>query len=298
MLAIVGVFLGRGVWEGRLRPGKHTIELAAEGFLPEKRTITIDKNKQTVISVLLLRDPKSPFWRPPPLPPHFILDIGVGPGFAPTASGDISASCSDTCESSVGVGDLFTLRGGYELAPRLSFGLVLGQMTLKQNITGSEAELSVVGFADSTSGTLDHEMTLRTAFVGAFVGYSFDTRFPVRMRLSAGGAWGNATAARRGEFASKIEPGTAFVVGTLVEKHSAAFLFITPEIRVGLPLTRRVEISAGIELPIWFAVNQPKWSSAHAVNAGPDGYGSFGEEAFVDDVLVVIAPSIGARFDF
>jgi hypothetical protein len=298
LLAIDSIELGRGAWDGYLRPGEHTVEVAAEGFLPEKRTIRIRADKPTVLPVPLLRDPRSPFWRPPPLPPHFVIELDAALGITPTVGGDVATLCTGDCTSSVGLGSYFSLRGGYELGSRLSFGLVFGEMNAKQAIEGRTTQLFVVGLNDADQGTLDHEITLRAAFAGAWVGYSFDTHFPVRLRLSAGGAWGRASDARRGIFSAQISPGDRIGVGTLVEKQSASFVFVTPEVRVGFPLRRGVEISAGVELPIWFAVEEPAWSSGHAVDAGVDGYGWFASETFLDDALVLIAPSIGAKFDF
>src|SRR5262249_30094439 len=60
-VAIDGVSVGRGVWEGRLRAGAHRIEASAEGFLPSTKTPTISRDGNQEIKVELERDPRSPF---------------------------------------------------------------------------------------------------------------------------------------------------------------------------------------------------------------------------------------------
>jgi hypothetical protein len=60
-VAIDKVTVGSGAWEGRLRPGAHTVEVAAPGFLPEIRRITLARGDRPTVLVELGRDPSSPF---------------------------------------------------------------------------------------------------------------------------------------------------------------------------------------------------------------------------------------------
>jgi tetratricopeptide (TPR) repeat protein len=69
------------------------------------------------------------------------------------------------------------------------------------------------------------------------------------------------------------------------------------ELRFGLPLGKHVELNAGLELPVLFAVSPLTWSDAGGVHAGPDGYGWFSADALLSGVLVTVAPTVGVRFD-
>src|SRR5262249_1345481 len=56
-VAVDRVTVGRGMWEGRVRAGKHVVEIAADGFLPTTREIAIDAGKRQVVEATLSRDP-------------------------------------------------------------------------------------------------------------------------------------------------------------------------------------------------------------------------------------------------
>jgi hypothetical protein len=81
-------------------------------------------------------------------------------------------------------------------------------------------------------------------------------------------------------------------------------LYLAPEVRVSLPLSDRVEISLGIEVPILICPSTPKWggssrdAAAHPVYAGRDGYGYFEPAELISPVLTMFVPGLGARVDF
>lgn len=302
LVSIDSVLIGRGGWDGHVRAGGHSIEVAAEGFLPEKQKVLVLNNKRAVVEVPLERDPKSPFWRAPPPPPHFLVDLGLGIALAPSPGGDITSRCTGDCQASTGLGSYFVLRGGYELSSRLSFGLVGGQMSLRQSIEGRDTELNVVGFGRA-QGSTDHSLSFLSYFGGAWMGYGPESRLPVRLRLSAGGMLAAVSDARQGRFSAQRPvagakaSGAVYSIGTAVESRTASFVFVTPEVRIGLPLKRGVEVFVGLEVPILFAVKRPAWSQGHGVNARSDGYGYFDAEALVSTPLVSFVPSVGSRFD-
>ena len=133
--------------------------------------------------------------------------------------------------------------------------------------------------------------------VGAWVGYALDAGLPIHFRLGAGGVFGSMSDARRGSFAARTEGAPAYAVGTVVATQAARFVFVTPEVRVGWSLGEHVEVNAGLEVPVLFAVSRPAWSEAYGIHAGPDGYGWFSAETLVSGVVVAVAPTVGARFD-
>ncbi|MGZ3422897.1 MAG: PEGA domain-containing protein [Polyangiales bacterium] len=57
-VALDRVVLGRGLWEGKVKSGAHRIELAADGYLPTTKDITIPSGR-SVIPITLERDPQA-----------------------------------------------------------------------------------------------------------------------------------------------------------------------------------------------------------------------------------------------
>src|SRR5262249_55163648 len=81
-VALNGVAVGRGVWEGRWRAGGHRIEIAEDGFLAARRDIALDRGKRDVLRVVLERDPSSPLWHTES-PSSFVFDVSGGLAILP-----------------------------------------------------------------------------------------------------------------------------------------------------------------------------------------------------------------------
>jgi hypothetical protein len=297
LISVDSVLLGRGRWEGRVRSGTHTVEVAATGFLPEKRAVSLARGGEEAVRMALSRDPRSPFWRKPPPPPHFVIELGAAPLLVPAFGG--AGTCGDACSQRVGVGAYGVVRGGYQLGSGLGFGLSLGALAAMQKAYGKEMKLNLVGSAEALRLTTDDVLALRGLFVGGWVGYTLDVGLPLSFRLGAGGLFGAASDARLGKL-----PGSAvYEIGKAEETHPARFVFVTPEVRVGLPLGPHVTINAGVEIPILIAAPRPQWSECrvaecpHPIRAGSLGYGWFNPDAFLSRVVVGVAPTVGARFD-
>ncbi|WP_437746994.1 PEGA domain-containing protein [Sorangium sp. So ce1504] len=293
-VSIDAVELGRGLWEGQVRAGKHTVEVAAEGFLPERREVSLRRDERRALTVPLSRDPRSPFWRKPPPPPHFLVELSTAVLFVPDFQGDVAGNCPGECRRTVGVGRYGVLRGGYELSSGLSLGASLGVLSATQNMSGRSTSLNIVGGSPKTID-VDDVLRLGGLFVGGWLGYAIDAGLPIRLRLGAGGLFGSMSDARRGAFDASDQ--VRHEIGTFVQIQPAHFVFVTPEVRVGLPLGRHVELNAGLELPVHVAVSRPRWSEAKGVHAGPDGYGWFNDDALVGGLFFSVAPAVSARFD-
>ncbi|MFS8069477.1 MAG: PEGA domain-containing protein [Byssovorax sp.] len=55
-VSIDSVVVGQGAWEGRLRVGEHTVEVSADGFLPETRRVSLERRKRQVVTIALERN--------------------------------------------------------------------------------------------------------------------------------------------------------------------------------------------------------------------------------------------------
>jgi PEGA domain len=309
LVSLDGVVLGRGSWEGQVRAGKHTVEVTAEGFLPARRAVTLAHDGLEALSVELERDPRSPFWRKPPPPPRFLMEMGTALLMVPSFGGEVAGACGKGCSAGVGAGSYGVLRGGYQWSSGIGLGASIGALSVTQALSGRSTSLNVVGDPaqttrgmgaagdTTTDGQVEDRLRLRGVLLGAWVGYALEAGVPIHVRLGAGGVFGAMSDARRGSFAARTEGAPAYSVGTVVEMQAARFVFVTPEVRLGWRLGEHVEVNAGLEVPVLFAVSRPAWSESNGIDAGADGYGWFSAETLVSGVFVGVAPTLGARFD-
>ncbi|MBK9260965.1 MAG: PEGA domain-containing protein [Polyangiaceae bacterium] len=295
LVAVDSITLGKGSWNGRVRPGTHTIEVAAEGFLSEKQEIAVARDGKRTVSIVLKRDPKSPFWRKPEPPPHWLAEVALGIPFVTTIGGDVAGACTGNCSELPGFGINPMIRAGYELGSGISFGASVGFLQFIQTLDDRTAIVQVVG-KDPNIGTADDALQFRGATMGAWAGYSFGEKLLVRMRLGAGLLVGQFGDIRTGSFQSS--DGTPYAVGPLEQYQDLVMLHATPELRIGYRLRDRIEITAGLELPVLVPLTTPAWNPAQAFTAGNDGYGYFPGSSLVGSSFVLVMPSIAARYDF
>jgi hypothetical protein len=234
------------------------------------------------------------------------VELDTGALIVPSFGGDVAGTCAIGCSAGVGGGAFTVLHGGYQRSSGLGVGISLGALSATQETSGRSTSLNLVGDpgsiakAPATSstdkGTVDDLLQLRALVLGAWVGYAIDAGLPIHVRLGAGGVFGSLSDARRGSFTARSD-GLPHRLRSVVEIQPARFVVVTPEVRVGWPLGEHVELSAGIAIPLLFAVPQPRWSEADGIHAGPDGYGWFNADALMSKVLISVAPTVGARFD-
>ena len=198
-MAVDSVVIGRGTWEGRLRAGAHRIEVAATGFVTGAQEVTLPRGERRVVVVALPRDPGSPFWRKPPRPARFFLEVTGGAAVVPSFGGDVVGGCAGACGAGIGIGAHAALHAGYELGGGFGFGLTLGYLFVSQPANGRPAKLAPVGAPSPDPGTLSDVIALhRGGLGGAFVGVSIGDRFPVHLRLGGGVAFATVTDTRSG----------------------------------------------------------------------------------------------------
>ncbi len=299
-LAIDGVTVGRGAWDGHLRTGEHTIELAAPGFLPSERKFRLESGKREALFVTLQRDPRSPFWRAPPPPAHWIVELDGGVPLASSLGGDVVDGCTGACARDIGAGVAIVLRGGYELGSGIGFGLGAGYVHLRQTTSSRPTVLVPVGASSPDAfdhGAADDTITVRRgALFGAWVGATFGDRFPGHLRLNAGILAASATDTRSGHF--KTPTGDAYDLVPAATADGAAFFHLGPEVRVGAKLTKNVEINAGIEALVLFPFSTPVWDKTRLIGAGTDGVGTFPADRILASPVVAIEPGLGVRYQF
>lgn len=295
LIAVDSVTLGKGAWSGRVKPGAHTIEVAAEGFLAEKREVTAPRGGKEVVVVTLQRDPKSPFWRRPLPPPHWFVEGSLGVPLVTTIGGNIAGTCSGSCSELPGFGIHPSALGGFELSSGLSFGLSLGYIQFTQSIDERTASARVVG-RTANAGTADDDLRFRGVSVGAFGRYSFGEKIRVHAFLGVGFLVGTFADIRTGSF--QTSDGTPYAVGPLEQFQTETFFHLTSGIRVGYRVRDRVEFLVGFDIPLLAPLSTPEWNPNQGFTAGNDGYGYFDKATLTGSPFVTIVPTVAARYDF
>jgi hypothetical protein len=293
LIAIDSVSVGRGIWEGRLRAGKHRIEIASPGFTTLIKEIVLEGDRRTVLPLELVRDPTSPFWYVEPRRARFTFEIG-GAFSVGSSLDDADSSCVEACSRGLGLGGFGAVRAGYELGSRIGFGVSLGYFGARQGTTDRKSSITPVGLAYPNIGLSDETTAISGFLGGAWGGMSFFEGSPIRARVNAGFLLGTVSSTRSGSFEARAG---MYEVGPVAEIHGVSFFVLSPELRIGLPLGRGIEISAGIEAPTLFALTRPKWDPTHAVYAGSDGYGTFPAAFMTSTTITFISPAVGLRYE-
>lgn len=306
-VAIDGVVVGRGIWEGRLRASAHRIEVAAEGFLPEQRQVALRPDRREILALALERDPAS-LWRAA-RPARVTLDGHLGALASPSLGGDAAKACAGACDSSVGLGFLTMFHAGYELGIGLGFSLHGGYLRVSDSVTGAPNALKPLPRGTlRADGTTTDDRTLSGAVLGASIAYHRGDRWPGLVRLGGGVVLGSLRDRRSGRFASVPETtgGTsiAYDYGPATEDASARFADALAEVRLG----RRIghfELGASLTVLLLFSLSQPKWENSQPVLGGrcpgafPTclGFVGFDEQALTATTLLLVSPGISVRYD-
>jgi hypothetical protein len=318
-VAIDGVSVGRGVWEGRLRAGTHRIEVAEEGFVAAARAVALDRGEREVAAIELGRDPSSPLWRAAH-PPKIAVELDVALAMSPSFGGDVAGGCEGACSRSFGVGLLGNLNVGYQFPVGIGVGLHGGYLIAAQSTRDRAESLRPVGL-EQHPGTANDVLRLSGPFVGAAASFHRGERFAFLGRLGLGVAFLSMRDGRTGNFLApsrelptgEIRDEDGYAIGggdppraaPLVEEQPASYLHIAPEVRIAHRLGDHVEASLGLGVMLMFALSKPTWQNETRVlvpSDGSDGEAGFGSSADPQDlagsVIVLILPSLGVRYDF
>jgi hypothetical protein len=292
-VAIDKVTLGHGIWEGRVRQGKHKIEVAAPGFLTAGNEVTLARGERRALRIELDRDPRSAF---APRVTRFSVEVSTAAAFSPLFGGDVASGCSSPCTLIPGIGGYGLVRGGYEPGSGLGFGVTAGYFAATQTILKRSTSVTPIRRFSETV-TVDDSLWLRSAVLGAWAGFSLGVSIPIRFRFGAGALLGSVSDIRVGS----SEPNTEPPIKPTGEKQNLIGVYIAPEVRVGLAVSRHLEVSVGLEMLAAFVPSPPAWNDEHAVilsrPGGRPDYGTFPSETFAGPILT-LAPGLGVRYEF
>lgn len=288
-LALDGVVVGKGGYEGSLPPGEHVIELSAEGYLPDSRKITLRPEEEQTISVPLARDPSSPLWAPPR---RIAIELHAGVALAPSFGGDLEKGCGQGCQVGLGAGARVALQGQYPITGRLGLGLTLGYLGLQQSVSGRTATLALDSGAGNLTLTTRDTVAIHGFLGGARAQYRFGESSPVRVGLSAGVGLGSVSDTRAGH-------GGAYV-GPLVQSGLFPMLFLEPELVAGVRLTEHLSLGVNVSVTLLFFPAVPQWSPEMRIRATTqDGeqIGRFAAEVLTSSPLFAFTPGLDLRYE-
>jgi hypothetical protein len=309
-VAIDGVSVGRGVWDGRLRAGQHKVEATADGFLVTEKQLTLEKGKRQTLKLVLERDPDSPLWQSKTGPSVF-LELDTGALWTPTVGSDLDDSCKSGCDKGFNVGGSAALRLGYLVTSAVGLSLDLGYLAVQQKLSGREAPLTPVG-RPANQGKAFDKLWLQGVTIGASVGVRTASKWPLTFRVGGGAFLGKLTDTRSGRYTTNPDStgqSVDYRIDGLEESKPARYAFAAPEIRIGRRLGRRSELSFGVQGLFLFALTQPKWEDDHPVLTGncgatptpgcfTEGEGTFGTQNLAGKLVILVAPQLGFRQDF
>jgi hypothetical protein len=297
-IALDGVELGRGAWEGRLRPGAHVVTANAEGFLPYKQSFDLKKDATEVIAVKLERDPKSALFAQPS--PSIVFEGNLALPIGLLVGGDLGdAACGGPCSASVPIGFRGVVHGTYQLGSGLGFGVDVGYLLAVRSIEGRATNIEPKG-RPPNNGTANDDLRLSALTLGASAQYHRvgTGDWPLTFRLGAGVLLGNTRDERSGSFTNSLAESYSV---SLRESSPATYLYVAPDVRIGRALTKHLEINAGMEILLMTAIVQPTWKDKSEVLTGRtnrgDGLGIFGEQTMLGSALLFISPGVGLRYE-
>jgi hypothetical protein len=292
-VAVDGVVVGNGLWDGRLRKGRHKIEVAQNGFLPQSRPLDLVAGAKERIAVQLERDPDSPLWQAQKKPRIFVELTPTFP-IAFLFGGDVS----DTGSPSIPLGFSGRAHLGYELPSGVGFSLDAGYMYLARTIDDRQTVIRPVGKAEAR-GIASDRVSLKGLLVGGSAHLHRSTigeKMPLLLRVGLGALLANANDRRSGTFTPA--GGAPIAVDTARTSADVPYLYIAPEVRVGYRIANRLEISAGVEVMVLVGLKAARWDPNNGVVLGDQGLAGYDNQTLVGSTLFLVNPGVGARFDF
>ena len=298
-VAIDGVVVGSGVWEGRLRAGSHKVEVAADGFLASTRALVLARNAHAKLAVELERDSSSTLWSSRRA--RFAIEIDAALAIGAHVGGDAIDGCTAPCTAPLPLGARGVLHAGYELTSGLGLGVDVGYLTFLAEANGRSAQLLPLGRAVN-QGTLNDHIRASSLTLGGAIFFHHGEAWPVLLRLGLGVALASLGDARTGTFTNSA--GESYAVD-VKETPSTTFLYAAPELRLGRRLGEHFEISLGVEAMLLAATKVPRWTDASPVLTAPpsgaargDGFARFGSSSLTSAIVVVVTPGVGLTYSF
>ena len=295
-VAVDGVDVGSGAFRGSLRCGGHVVELAAPGFLPVKKTVSMSKETPFVFAESLERDPSSALFRAAN-PSRVTFDLRAGTAVGLSLGGSLAGGTQGPV-----LGVMAQAAAGYQLGSGFGLALEVGILTVGQAVDHRSASAFPIGLAPQP-GEVRDELHLSGPMLGVSLGLERGDRVVWSGRLGAGAFLGSWSDARSGAFTTA--GGVAYAPPVLTERGDARFAFLNPEVRVGLRFGKSLVAQAGIQALALLNVSHATWSDSDLFLAGRcpssdvkvcSGLAGYGTTSVVA-TSVLIVPVVGLRYE-
>ncbi|HVH43734.1 MAG TPA: hypothetical protein VM925_15375 [Labilithrix sp.] len=300
-VAVDGVELGHGIWEGPLRCGGHLVEIGAEGFVAHTTSLTLTEGIAGLSRASLERDPTSEAFRTKN-PPHITVEGSATGLLSPGFGGELANACGDRCSSSPGFGTSVTARAGYRLGLGLGATFDAGMLYALQSREGVTTETRPYGLP-AHPGLSNDALRLSGPMFGLSLSYVRGERLPILARVGAGAFLGSLRDARSGTFVAPS--GAQYTLQEAAPSFSANSLYLDAEMRAGFHLFRGGTFEVGLRALILTSIGSaPRWGDQTERSLGacpnPDpnvcaGRGVYAPMNLVSGVLALFGPTVGVR---
>jgi len=317
-VAVDGVTIGNGVWQGQMTNDKHRIEVFAPGFLGFGRDVTILPGKTENLVAVLKRNPDDPMWGG--FRPHIYAEAMAGLAVAPSFGGSADEACTGSC-SSLPLGMIAGLRGGYALARGLGLELTVGFLTMRETMTRTQTATADPHVQSLVSTDWQDATRITGPLAAISASYQFLDKTPLTVRVLAGAARVKATFGNGGTFAGRSrDPNNASQTGSfrvpfdLKEEEPNLWVpLVGPEVRFGVRFSDSFLVDVGMAALFMFpaATDRKKFDGtvrSYAITGSPGTYPDGtpipqpGEVELPPErgfgTIVALTPSIAARYDF
>jgi len=295
-VALDGVELGRGVWQGALSCRLHRVEAREEGFVTIRRSVTLEALRQTSVEIELERDPSSPRWRVVE-PPHLAFDLSVG---APLGVLGVTRpnGCDDACSAPLPLGAQASLGARYVLGSGLGFGLELAALRATADTKRVGTRIHDLSDGGSADARFDDDARLDGVQALAQVSFERGKDYWVFGRAGVGFAVAELDVARRGTTGSgeKIDARRSAV--------NAEFLALDARVGFTRRLGRHWRVGPALELCGWVALGKPRYDgdrgapSAASLNGVPTRFVRYPADPLLGSVTLFVVPELTLGYSF
>jgi len=275
-VALDGVPLGQGTWEGALRLGTHKVDVTAEGYFGASKSFEATEGKKAVVVVKLDRDENSPFWAKGRRRPISVALV-VGGLFGASMGSDYEKSCGSTVNGApvdcTGRSRPFGFAGGiraaYEITPGFAVELDLGYMLTKYSVS---RKMTLLGEGQSRANVnITDDVSVAGPMFGIGASYTF-FRQPMILSgaLSGGIILAKVKETRKGTVETQAPPSPRDMTDAS-PTDSKAIPFVAPEVRLGIPIGESMTLGFGLGVLIGVTESKPIVRQSAKPNAADPG---------------------------
>lgn len=286
---IDGVFVGRGPYLGRAKPGKHVVKTQSDGYVAIAQEIDAKDGSEVTPALSMKKDLNAPKWV---RTGRFVVEVRGGVPLAGSLGGEVATSCNASCQQSLATGANVTLRVGYDAPNGLGGGLTFGYFQIGESHLGFDASLSINGTPQA--GKANDSTLLQNFIAGVYGSYRLGSRFPLRLGIGAGVMYGRTEYIRDGTFAGNA-------IGPLRQTGYFPWVYVEPEARVGVRISEGWSAGIAISGLIILAPRIPVWTQDMKVNAhsdNPDQLGTFTQEPITSNVFFAMNQGLYVQYGF